>query len=97
MKDLRFAQDEQFEEWLRQEPANRCFCSQFHAWVHCRRWASSLRIRAHIGPNTLARPATNSAASRSSYLAGLEAGLSGKRSEGKVKARWGALKERRVQ
>jgi len=25
MKDLRFAQDEQFEEWLRQEPQNRCF------------------------------------------------------------------------
>jgi chromosome partitioning protein len=106
MKDLRFAQDEHFEQWLRQEPGNRCFQEsiprvgplQATGFVspHPRSyWAKypgeigdqlrrlTLELLGRVGGDA---PELNAREE-----------ISGKRSEGKVKAMWGALKERRVE
>jgi len=109
MKDLRFAQDEQFEQWLRQEPQNRCFRQSIPRvgplqatgfvsphprsyWAkypgetgdHLRRLTLELLDR--VGCETLDADYREETPNPGR-----------KRSESKVKAMWGALKERRVQ
>ena len=109
MKDLRFAQDEHFEQWLRQEPGNRCFQESIPRvgplqatgfvsphprsyWAkypgetgdHLRRLTLELLDR--VGGEALDADYREETP---------ESGR--KRSESKVKAMWGALKERRVQ
>jgi hypothetical protein len=105
MKDVRFAQDEHFEQWLRQEPQNRCFQQSIPRvgplqatgfvsphprsyWAkypgengdHLRRLTQELVDR--VGGEVL------DAEPREEHER--------KRAEGKMKAMWGALKERRV-
>jgi chromosome partitioning protein len=104
MKDVRFAQDEHFEQWLRQEPQNRCFRQSIPR-------VGPLQATGFISPHPRSYWAkypgeTGDQLRRLTLeLLGRVGGeelnareeISGKRSEGKVKAKWGALKERRVQ
>ena len=106
MKNVRFAQDDHFEQWLRQEPQNRCFRQsiprvgplQATGFIspHPRSyWAKypgetgdqirrlTLELLGRIGGEALDAEEIP------------EPGR--KRSESKVKAMWGAMKERRVQ
>jgi chromosome partitioning protein len=109
MKDVLSAQDEQFDQWLRQQPGNRCFrqsiprvgALQATGFItpHPRSyWAKypgetgehlrhlTLELIARVGGETLeAGPPEDIPGPRA------------KRSEGKVKSMWGALKGRRVQ
>jgi chromosome partitioning protein len=110
MKDVRSAQDEQFDQWLRQQPANRCFRQSIPR-------VGALQATGFISPHPrsywakypgetgdLLRHLTLELVGRVEGEA-LEAdqaeeeiaGARAKRSEGKVKSMWGALKERRVQ
>ena len=105
MKDTRFAQDEEFDQWLRQDSGNRCFqqsiprvgALQSTGFVspHPRSyWAKYPgEIGDHLRRLTL------------EFVSRVEGEVldaepreepERKRAEGKVKAMWGALKERRV-
>jgi chromosome partitioning protein len=108
MKDVHSAHDEQFEQWLKQESGHRCFgqsiprvgALQATGFVspHPRSyWAKypgetgdhlrrlTLELVGRIGGEKINAEPTEE-----------EAGRRVKRSEGKVKSMWGALKERRV-
>ena len=109
MKDLLSAQDEQFDQWLRQQPANRCFHQSIPR-------VGALQATGFISPHSRSywakypgetgdhlRHLTLELVDRVEGET-IEAdqpeespGARTKRSEGKVKAMWGALKERRVQ
>jgi chromosome partitioning protein len=104
MKDVRYAQDDQFDQWLRQDAENRCFqqsiprvgALQATGFVsaHPRSyWAKypgetgeqlrrlTLELVGRVGGEALDPERTDSQP---------------KRSDGKVKSMWGALRERRV-
>jgi chromosome partitioning protein len=104
MKDVRYAQDEQFDQWIRQDAENRCFqqsiprvgALQATGFVsaHPRSyWAKypgetgeqlrrlTLELVGRVGGEALDPERADSQP---------------KRSDGKVKSMWGALKERRV-
>jgi chromosome partitioning protein len=110
MKDVRSAQDEQFDQWLRQQPANRCFQQSIPR-------VGAMQATGFISPHPrsywakypgetgeLLRHLTLELVGRVEGDA-LEAGqpeedvpgARAKRSDGKMKSMWGALKERRVQ
>src|SRR5215813_12827544 len=106
MKDVLSAQDEQFDQWLRQQPANRCFHQSIPR-------VGALQVTGFISPHSRSywakypgetgeqiRRLTLELLGRvgGEALDSEEIPESGrKRSESKVKAMWGALKERRVQ
>jgi chromosome partitioning protein len=109
MKDVLSAQDEQFDQWLRQQPQNRCFRQSIPR-------VGALQATGFISPHPRSywakypgetgdhlRHLTLELVGRIEGEA-LEAdqpeevsGARAKRSEGKMKSMWGALKERRVQ
>src|SRR6516225_8515748 len=106
MKDVHSEQDEQVDRWLRQEPGNRCFRQSIPR-------VSALQATGLVSPHPRSYGAkypgeTGDHLRRLTLeLLGRIGGealelndreeISGKRSESKVKAMWGALKERRVQ
>jgi len=109
MKDALSAQDEQFDQWLRQQPANRCFhqsiprvgALQATGFIspHSRSyWAkypgeTGEHLR-HLTLELVGRVEGETIeADQPEEIPGARA----KRSEGMVKSMWGALKERRVQ
>jgi len=105
MKDTRFAQDEEFDQWLRQDPGNRCFqqsilrvgALQSTGFVSPHPRSYWAKYPGEIGDHL--RRLTLEFVSRVEGEV-LEAEPRDeperKRAEGKVKAMWGALKERRV-
>ena len=109
MKDVLSAQDEQFDQWLRQQPQNRCFrqsiprvgALQATGFVspHLRSyWAKYPgETGDHLRHLTLELVGRIEGEALETDQPEEIPGARAKRSEGKVKSMWGALKERRVQ
>jgi chromosome partitioning protein len=108
MTDVHSARDEQFEQWLRQEPGNRCFqqsiprvgALQATGFVspHPRSyWAKYPgETGEHLRRLTLELVGRIGGEAMDGEPAEEASGRRAKRSEGKVKSMWGTLKERRV-
>jgi chromosome partitioning protein len=105
MKDVRYAEDEQIDQWLRQDPGNRCFqqtiprvgALQATALISAHQRSYWAKYPGEIGEHL--RHLTRELVDRveGETLDAEPSENRPKRSRGKVKAMWGALKERRVQ